>query len=157
MCAEARRKMSAQRPAGSMRFRCMLLVTRFNGDEFSSDVGDGRFGSWPCKNCFPGKSVRGQDWFGLRPQSQPSAPDDVHHSCQVIGEDRESHLGGYFWKRFGDEVCRPHAGLHRAERMLDRLATLAHGLWVCIKALLHSFEQVRGAGKRHLSNSSSAA
>jgi hypothetical protein len=23
----------------------MLLVTRFNGDEFSSDVGDGRFGS----------------------------------------------------------------------------------------------------------------
>ena len=45
MCAEARRKMSAQRPAGSMRFRCMLLVTRFNGDEFSSDVGDGRFGS----------------------------------------------------------------------------------------------------------------
>jgi hypothetical protein len=26
--------------------------------------------------------------------------------------------------------------------MLDRLATLAHGLWVCIKALLHSFEQM---------------
>jgi hypothetical protein len=24
----------------------------------------------------------------------------------------------------------PHAGLHRAERMLDCLATLAHGLWV---------------------------
>jgi hypothetical protein len=24
----------------------MLLVTRFNGDEFSSDVGDGRFGSF---------------------------------------------------------------------------------------------------------------
>lgn len=35
----------------------------------------------------------------------------------------------------------PHAG-HRAERMLDCLATLAHGLWVCIKALLHSFEQM---------------
>jgi hypothetical protein len=29
-----------------------------------------------------------------------------------------------------------------AERMLDRLATLAHGLWVCIKALLHSLEQM---------------
>jgi hypothetical protein len=26
--------------------------------------------------------------------------------------------------------------------MLDRLATQAHGLWVCIKALLHSFEQM---------------
>src|SRR5206468_9309561 len=57
-------------------------------------------------------------------------------------EDRESHLGGYFWKRFGEEVCRSHAALHRAERMLDRLATQAHGLWVCIKALLHSFEQM---------------
>ena len=43
---------------------------------------------------------------------------------------------------FGEEVCRSHAGLHRAERMLDRLATLAHGLWVCIKALLHGIEQV---------------
>src|SRR6185436_17787451 len=26
--------------------------------------------------------------------------------------------------------------------MLDRLATLAHGLWVCIKALLHGVEQM---------------
>jgi hypothetical protein len=25
-------------------------------------------------------------------------------------------------------VCRSHAGLHRAERMLDCLATQAHGL-----------------------------
>jgi hypothetical protein len=37
-----------------------------------------------------------------------------------------------------EEVCRYHAGFHRAERMLDRLATLAHGLRICIKALLHS-------------------
>ena len=59
-----------------------------------------------------------------------------------MGEDRESHLGGYFWKRFGKEVCRSHAGLHRAERMLDRLATQALGLWVCIKALLHRVEQM---------------
>jgi hypothetical protein len=36
----------------------------------------------------------------------------------------------------------PRAGLHRAERMLDRLSTLAHGLWVCIKAPLHSLEQI---------------
>jgi hypothetical protein len=33
-------------------------------------------------------------------------------------------------------VRRPHAGLDRSERMFDRLATLAHGLWVCIEALL---------------------
>src|SRR5262249_61195888 len=69
-------------------------------------------------------------------------PDDVDDPCQIIGQDRESHLGSYFGKRFGEEVCRSHAGLHRAERMLDCLATLAHGLWVCIKALLHSLEQM---------------
>ena len=26
--------------------------------------------------------------------------------------------------------------------MLDCFSTLAHGLWICIKALLHSFEQM---------------
>jgi hypothetical protein len=33
--------------------------------------------------------------------------DDVPDPCQIIGEDRESHLGGYFWKRFGEKVCCP--------------------------------------------------
>src|SRR5439155_26545650 len=96
------------------------------------------------KTSFPRKLVRSQDGTvsGHDRSHQWLGPDDVHDPCQVIGEDRESHLGGYFWKRFGEEVCRSHAGLHRAERMLDRLATLAHGLWVCIKALLHSFEQM---------------
>ena len=69
-------------------------------------------------------------------------PDDVHNPGQIIGQDREGHLGGYLWERFGQGVRRPHAGFHRAERMFDRLATLAHGLWVCIKPLLHSFEQM---------------
>jgi primosomal protein N' len=36
------------------------------------------------------------------------------------------HLGSHFWERFNEEVCRSHAGLHRAERMLDCLATSAH-------------------------------
>jgi hypothetical protein len=39
-------------------------------------------------------------------------------------------------------MCRFHAGLHRAERMLDRLPTLAHGERVRIKALLDGIEQV---------------
>jgi hypothetical protein len=38
--------------------------------------------------------------------------------------------------------CRSHAALYRAERMRDCLATLAHGVWVCIKTLLHSLEQM---------------
>jgi hypothetical protein len=45
---------------------------------------------------------------------------------RFISQNRECHLGGYFWKRFGEEVCRSYAGLHRAERMLDYLSTLAH-------------------------------
>ena len=65
-----------------------------------------------------------------------------HDPGQVIGEYRKSHLGGYFGKCFSQEVCRPHAGLYRAERMLDRLATLAHGERVRIKALLHGVEQM---------------
>jgi probable addiction module antidote protein len=71
---------------------------------------------------------------------QRLGPDDVHDPRQIISQDRECHLGGYFWKRFGEEVCRYHAGLHRSEGMLDCFSTLAHGLWVCIEALLHSFE-----------------
>src|SRR6202000_3204114 len=51
-------------------------------------------------------------------------------------------LGGCFRKRFCEEVCRSHAGLHRAKRMLDCLSTLSHRFRVCIKALLHRFEQM---------------
>src|SRR5258708_2074455 len=75
-----------------------------------------------CEKPEPG-SVSGHDR-----SHQRLGPDDVNDPCQIIGKDRESHLGGYFWKRFGEEVCRSHAGLHRAERMLDRLATQA--LWL---------------------------
>jgi hypothetical protein len=74
--------------------------------------------------------------------SFPLYPDNVHDPCQIIGQNRQSHLGGYFWKRFGEEVRRSHTGLHRAERMFDCLSTLAHGFWVCIKAPLHSLEQM---------------
>src|SRR5262249_21358936 len=52
------------------------------------------------------------------------------------------HLGGDLGQRFGEEVRRPHARLHRAERMLDRLAPLAHGLRVRIETLLYGVEQM---------------
>jgi len=59
---------------------------------------------------------------------QRRVPDDVHDPCQIIGKDRKRHLGGYFWERLGEKVCRSRAGLHRTERMLDRLATQAPGI-----------------------------
>ena len=68
-----------------------------------------RNGSWPCKNTLPRASVRSRNGSvsGCDRNHQRVGPNDVHDSCQIIGQDRESHLGGYFWKRFGEEVCRP--------------------------------------------------
>jgi hypothetical protein len=40
----------------------------------------------------------------------------------------------HLWKRFGQEVRRPLAGFHRAERMFDGLAPLPHGLGVIVEA-----------------------
>jgi hypothetical protein len=39
-------------------------------------------------------------------------------------------------------VRRAHARLHRAERVLDSLATLAHSERFRVKALLHSVKQM---------------
>src|SRR5580693_8586899 len=71
-------------------------------------------------------------------------PDDVHYPGQIIGENREGHLGGYFWKRFCEEVRRPHAGFHRAERMFDCLPPLPHGQGIVVEAPLHFFQHVLG-------------
>src|SRR6516164_5407757 len=68
--------------------------------------------------------------------------DDVQDPCQIVGQDGECHLCGDFRKGLGKEVCCSHASFHRAERMFDGLPALAHGLWVCVKALLHGFEQM---------------
>jgi hypothetical protein len=59
-----------------------------------------------------------------------------------IGQHRKRRLGSYFWKRFCEEVRRSHAGLHRAERVLDCLSTLTYRFRVGIKALLHGLEKV---------------
>src|SRR6516164_6219996 len=74
-------------------------------------------------------------------------PNDVHYPGQIIGEDREGHLGGHLWERFGQEVRRPHAGFHRAERMFDCLSSLTHGFRVCIRPLLHGLEQMLVSSK----------
>ena len=59
-------------------------------------------------------------------RNQRPDPSDIHYSGQIIGQNREGYLSGYFWESFGQEVRRSHACLHRSERMLDGLATKAH-------------------------------
>ena len=75
----------------------------------------------------------GRDSSDQRPD-----PEDIHCSGQIVGQNREGHLGGHLWESFGQEVCRSHACLDRAERMLDCLATKAHSERVHIEPLLHA-------------------
>src|SRR5450755_3969624 len=83
-------------------------------------------------------SGRDQSYQGLDPE-------DVHDPRQVVGQSRKSQLGGDFWKCFGQEVCRPHSRLHRAEWMLDGLATLAHSEQTSGSSCLRSCAGVTGS------------
>ena len=67
-------------------------------DAVGSDVSSG---SWPCKNTLPREvsEKSGPARSQANRSHQRFGPDDVHDPCQIISEDRESHLGGYFWKR----------------------------------------------------------
>jgi hypothetical protein len=69
---------------------------------------------------------------GENPGPNPSQQRPVPTMLMTVsdygpGRDRESHLGGYFWDRFGEEVRRSHADLHRAERMLDCFVNNLYG------------------------------
>src|SRR5579871_2277758 len=75
-------------------------------------------------------------YLGCDRSDQRLDPDDVHDPGQIICKDREGHLGGYLWERFGQEVRRSHAGFHRSERMFDRLPPLPHGTRVVVEASL---------------------
>jgi len=49
---------------------------------------------------------------------QRLGPDDVYDPCQIVGQDRECHFSGHLRKRFGEEVCRSHAGRARSEPLV---------------------------------------
>ena len=60
----------------------------------------------------------GRDRGDQRPDSN-----GVHDACEIIGEDRECHLGSNFRKRFGQEVRRAHASFDCTERMFALIFT----------------------------------
>ncbi len=69
-------------------------------------------------------------------------PHDVHDPGEIVGQNVQHHLGGDLWQRLHQEVSCPHPGLDGAERVLDRLAPLAHLLRMLVEPALHRFENV---------------
>jgi len=68
--------------------------------------------------------------------------DDVHNAREIVGQHMQCHLGGYSWQRLHQEVGCSHPSLDCVERMLDRLAALAHLLRMCVEPMLHRLENV---------------
>ena len=66
---------------------------------------------------------------GLHPHCRQERlnADDVHDAGEIVREHMQRHLAGDARQRFHQEVRRAHAGLDRAEGMLDRLAPAARG------------------------------
>ena len=52
----------------------------------------------------------------------------------------QRHLGGDLRQPLHQEVRRAHPHLERAERVLDRLAALTHGLRIFVEAPLHRLQ-----------------
>ena len=68
--------------------------------------------------------------MGIGPPHRPAScgdqrfdPDDIYYSGQIVGQDREGHLGDFFSGRVWVRPCVAHARLYGAKRMFDGLAT----------------------------------
>src|SRR5450755_2472617 len=57
---------------------------------------------------------------------QSANAQNLHHAFHVVGEHVQRHFGADVLERFHLEVRRSHPRLYRAERMLDRPASLTH-------------------------------
>ena len=73
---------------------------------------------------------------------EPLHTNDAHDPREIVGEHVQCHLDGDLRRALHQKVRGAHPHLQRRERMLDRLAPLAHRLWVLIETLLHGFEHV---------------
>src|SRR6516165_12205030 len=83
-----------------------------------------------------------QPWLCLDRCDQRSGPHDVDDAREIVGEDMERHLGGHAWQSLHQEVGCSHPRLERPERMLDRLAPLAHFFRVLVEPALDGFENM---------------
>src|SRR6201982_2539578 len=74
--------------------------------------------------------------------NQRSGPHDVDDAREIVGEDVERHLSGYAWQPLHQEVGCSHPRLECPERMLDRLAPVAHFFRVLVEPALDGFENM---------------
>jgi hypothetical protein len=67
---------------------------------------------------------------------------NVHNAREIVGEHVQRHLGSYLRQALHQKVRCAHAHLERRERMLRRLASLAHRLRILVQTLLNGFEHM---------------
>jgi hypothetical protein len=119
-----------------------------------SDLG-GDLTAWLCQSVRI--DMRGGYWLHVAKHAGLSGPtrpvscvdclhqtanaQNLHHAFHVVGQDVQRHFGADVLERFHLEVRRSHPRLYRAERMLDRLAPLAHFLRVLVEPALHRLEK----------------
>ena len=60
----------------------------------------------------------------------------------IVGEHVQRHFGGDAWQRLHKEMGCSHPRFDCPERMLERLAPLAHFFWMLVEPALHSFENM---------------
>jgi hypothetical protein len=91
-------------PRWAMIRRLIALVVK---------TGHFRFGSWSCKNTFPGKAVRSQERFGLGPRSRPLTAWSRRFSWPLSGyrpgprEPSRRLLLEAFWRGSVSLPCEP--------------------------------------------------
>src|SRR5271155_1629112 len=73
---------------------------------------------------------------------QRSGPHDVDDAGKIVGKHVQRHFGGDAWQRLHEEVGCSHPRFDCSERMLDRLAPLAHFFRVLVEPALHGFENM---------------
>ena len=101
-----------------------------------------QFGLWRRFLGIPARFEADEPLCGLHGGDQRPDADDVDDPFDVIGKHVQRHLCGDMLQRLHLEVGVPHPEFEGAERVLYRLAALAHLLWMLIEALLNDLEHL---------------
>jgi len=93
---------------------------------------------------YPLRSAISDATWRLRPHGRQERLNthDIHDPREIVREHVQGHLGTNLRQALHQKVRCAHAHLEGRERMLRRLASLAHRLLVLIETSLHGFEHM---------------